>query len=93
VGQTGRQLGTRLKEHRNIKLDPSRHSVVSEHVLEFNHRFDWNNVKILDNEHNFYKRLTAEMIYIKEQKNGINSHKDSKMLNNIYTDVLSDLAE
>jgi len=40
VGQTGRQLGTRMKEHRvNIKLDPSRHSVIFEHVLKFDHSF------------------------------------------------------
>jgi len=94
VGQMGRQLGTRLKEHRtNIKLDPPRHSVVSEHILEFGHSFNWNDVKILDNEHNFYKKLAAEIIYIKEQKNDINSHKDSEALNSIYTNVLSDLAK
>jgi len=33
------------------------------------------------------------MIDIKEQKNGINLHKDSESLNDTYTDVLSDLAK
>jgi len=50
-------------------------------------------MKILDNKHNFYKRLTSEIIYIKEQKNGINSQKDSKLLNDIYTDILLELAK
>jgi len=97
VGQTGRQLGTRMKEHKvNIKLDPSRNSVISEHILQFDHlnrwSFKWNNVKILDNEHNFYKRLTSEIIHIKDQKNGINSQKDSESFNSVYTDILSELA-
>ena len=93
VGQTGRQLGTRMKEHKaNIKLDPARHSVISEHILEFDHSFKWNNVKILDNEHNFYKRLTSKIIHIKEQKNGINSQKDSESFNSVYTEIFSELA-
>lgn len=33
VGQTKRKLRTRLKEHKaNIKLDPSKHSVLTEHI-------------------------------------------------------------
>ena len=93
VGQTGRQLGTRVKEHKaNIKLDSTRHSVISEHITEFDHCFRWNDVKILDNEHNFYKRLTSEVIHIKEQKNGINSQRDSESFNCVYTDILSELA-
>ena len=83
-----------MKEHRaNIKLDPSRHSVISEHILEFDHSFKWGNVRILDNEHNFYKRLTSEMIHIKEQKIVINSQKDSESLNNVYTEILYELAK
>jgi len=63
VGQTKRQLLTRVKEYiSNIKLDPTKHSVVSEHILTSNHSFDWKNVKILDYERNYYKRLTSEML-------------------------------
>lgn len=33
VGQTKRKLSTRIKEHvNNIRLDSSRHSVISEHI-------------------------------------------------------------
>lgn len=35
--------------------------MVSEHICNFSYFFDWNNVKILDVEHNFYKRSVAEM--------------------------------
>jgi len=74
TGQTKRQLKTRVKEHcNNIKLDSTKHSVISEHIFKYNHMFDWNNVKILDTESNYNKRLVSEMLHIKEQKRGINS--------------------
>jgi len=41
---------------------------------------------------NFYKRLTSELIHIKEQKNDINSQKDSESFNSVYTEILSELA-
>jgi len=38
VGQTKIQLRTRLKEHKNnLKQDQSKHSVISEHINEYNH--------------------------------------------------------
>jgi len=77
VSRTKRQLKTRIKEHSsNIKLNSSKHSVISEHILQFSHIFDWDNVKILDSEPNFYKKSVSEIIHIKEQKNGINSQTD-----------------
>lgn len=93
VGQTKRQLKTRLKEHRNnIKLDPSRYSVVTEHMLQFNHKFDWDNVEILDVESNYHKRLVSEMLHIKSQNYSINLQKDSEHLNKIYLEIISLLA-
>jgi len=69
VGQTKRQLKTRIKEHKsNIKLDPNKYSVVSKHIKSFNYSFDWEKVEVLDIEYNYFKRLTFEMIHIKEQK-------------------------
>jgi len=62
VGQTKRQLKTRINEHsKNINYDESRH--LSNYMLEKNHTFDQHNKKILDFEINYYKRLISEMIY------------------------------
>jgi len=69
VGQTKRYLKTRINEHvKNIKAEESKLSVVSKHMLECNHIFDWKNVRILDFEQNYYKRYISEMIHIKTQK-------------------------
>jgi len=93
VGQTKRQLLTRTEKHMsNIKLDPTKHSVVSNHIKLSNHSFDWSNVQILDSEPNYYKRITSEMIHIKEQRNGINSHTDTELLNSAYFNILNELA-
>jgi len=93
VGQTKRQLRTRVREHKsNIKSDPSKHSVISEHIVKFNHSFDWDNVKILDRESKFYKRITSEMIHIKEQKTGLNLNSDTELLDESYFDILKELA-
>jgi len=81
VGQTKKQLKTRINEHvKNITSDESKHSVITKHILDKNHTFDWQNVKILDFENNYFKRLIAEMIYIKTQDNGLNSIDDIECL-------------
>jgi len=93
VGQTKRQLQTRIKEHsNNQKLIPSKHSVITEHMLKHSHFFDWENVKILDTEPNFFKRSVSEMLHIKEQLNGINAQKDTELLDDAYSDILDILS-
>jgi len=70
VGQTKRQL-TRINEHeKNVRFDESKHSVITKHMIENNHTFNWHNVKIMNYEINYFKRLISEMIYIKTQDNG-----------------------
>jgi len=45
VGQTKRQLETRIVEHKNhIKRNTSTHSVITDHRIIFDHDFDWDNV-------------------------------------------------
>ena len=93
VGQSKRQLKTRIKEHRtNINSDPDKHSVVSNHVINYNHSFDWEHVMILDKEVNYHKRLVSEMIFIKEQRSGINLMRDTELLNKAYSNILEKLS-
>jgi len=62
--------------------------------LQHSHFFDWENVKILDTESNYYKRSVSEMLHIKEQSNvcGFNAQKDTELLDNAYSDVLNMLS-
>jgi len=89
VGQTKRQLLTRIKEHRrNGNLSTSKTSVITQHMNDHSHSFDWNNIQILDTEPNYYKRSISEMLHIKEQANGINARIDTELLDESYFDVL-----
>jgi len=65
VGQTSRKLMTRIKEHKNyIQRTSTTHSVITNHKLNCNHDFDWDNVMILDKKHFLLKRLISEMLNI-----------------------------
>ena len=80
-----------MKEHRNhINRNTSQRSVITDHRLT-NHEFDWENVKILDEEPILIKRLLSEMIYIKRQKNSINLQTDTEQLEQIYIPILDSL--
>jgi len=90
IGQTKRRLHTRINEHRNdINKINSNHSVVTEHRLENNHEFDWDNPTILDKDKLYYRRLISEMIYIKSHNNSINLQSDTEVLQHAYVEILN----
>lgn len=90
VGQTKRQLATRIKEHKyDINKKCGSPSVITEHRLKHNHDFDWDNIKILDEENSYYKRTVSEMLYIKRQKEGINKQNDTEALPESYLPILN----
>jgi len=84
VGQTKRMLQTRVGEHRShIRRNSTQLSVITDHRLQAEHEFDWGNVKVLDQESNYNKRLISEMIYINKQKHGLNAQTDIALLDPI----------
>lgn len=91
IGQTKRQLITRIKEHRSNINNPSANlTVVTEHRLE-GHEFDWDNVSILDSEPHYTKRLISEMLHIKNQLNSINIKENIELLDSSYFPILNKL--
>ncbi|KYM94019.1 hypothetical protein ALC62_15366 [Cyphomyrmex costatus] len=91
VGQTKRKLITRVNEHRNhIRRNTSK-SVITDHRLDHNHEFDWNNVDILDCKSFYHKRLISETLYITTQSNGLNLKTDTDGLDRSYADILDKL--
>jgi len=58
VGQTGRQLRTKINEHqRDLYKNYERQSVVSRHRSDLGHDFSWNDTEILDTEQSYHKRF------------------------------------
>ena len=81
VGETGRQLGVRLKEHqkdtekisdkkftratRKLSTTEQHKSAITDHVAQENHVIDWDNAKILDRDSNSFTRKVREAIQIR----------------------------
>ena len=93
VGQTKRLLKTRIDEHKkHINKNSTQKSVITDHRLN-NHEFDWDNVKILDEEPILRKRLLSEMICIKRQKNSLNLQTDTECLDYGFANIVEGLSK
>ena len=90
VGQTSRQLKTRITEHRNhIRYNTSSRSVITEHRRQHDHDFQWDEVEILDEEPCYRKRLVSETLNIRKQKNGLNLQTDTEGLHKAYISIIN----
>ena len=68
VGETGRSVRTRKREHADaVKTFNTKKSALSQHVMDFDHRIDWDNVKILKSESHAYRRRVAESFLINQK--------------------------
>lgn len=87
VGQTKCQLLTRIEEHSNyVKKGQIETSVIATHSFETGHSFNWNSVKILDIDKNYFKRQTSKMFFIKKQQHGL--MMDTESLHDKYIPIL-----
>jgi len=68
-------LNIRISEHQ-INRKSTNTTVITEHRLRHNH--DWLNVKILDSERFFWKRIISEMLNIQLPNNGLNYQTDTE---------------
>ena len=72
IGQTGRHLGERLKEHkRAVVKGYELESAVAEHVYKSGHEIDWS-VEVLDKDLNQRRRLVREAVMIRKNKPSMN---------------------
>lgn len=92
VGQTKQYLGERLKQHKkdaaNIQSDRENKTALTQHIKEEGHNFNFNNVKILDRERTYSKRLISEMIFIRKN-NSVNFREDTNNLSKCYDCAVS----
>lgn len=89
VGQTSQWLRQRITQHKSdCRLGKNTCAVV-DHCLKTGHQFDYTNVKVLDQNDNYKKRLFLEMCHIIKDNNSINSKADTNQLSNIYCNILS----
>ncbi|KYN39513.1 hypothetical protein ALC56_06006, partial [Trachymyrmex septentrionalis] len=58
--------------------------LLTDHHINFDHNFRWNEVKILDSESLYNKKLVSEMVHIKRQKQGLNKQNETESLPESY---------
>ena len=76
VGQTGRTLGQRIKEHRKaVSSFNTDTSALAEHVLTEDHRIDWEAASILDQHPFTQSRCMVESWYINHLPNTLNRER------------------
>ena len=85
IGETGRNIGTRFKEHTSRK---GTNSAVKEHLEASKHTCSLEEVKILEKEDDWYRRKVKEAIMIKRHQPTLNRDKGLE-LPPVYTLLLS----
>ena len=84
IGETGRALEIRLKEHMKTKGSTT---AIGDHIIEAKHKIDIKNFKILRSETLKFHRKVKEAIIIKREKPEMN-RDDGHELPPIYDDLL-----
>ncbi len=83
VGESARPLKTRLNEHSR----PS--SPVGEHSANFRHDINWEGVRVLDREDNWFRRGVKESIHIRRTGSALNKDEGRHHLPRSYDRLLS----
>jgi hypothetical protein len=73
IGQTGRSIDTRLKEHkRHIRLEYPNKSAVAQHSIHQEHRIQFNSTSILSTKTRYMDRIIKEAIEIELHPHNMN---------------------
>ena len=105
IGETGRQLGTRITEHkkeaekisdknftrstRRASTNEHHKSAIKDHVCQNNHIMNWEAREIGEQESNKFKRWIKESICIRSNTPTMNRDEGAYQLSPIWTQVIS----
>ena len=62
--------------------------MITDHRINYNNNCNWKDIKILNKEPSYNKRLISEMVRIKKQKLGLNKQNDTESFPNSYLQIL-----
>ena len=72
IGETGRNLKTRLTEHRRATMNIDINNNIAEHHLQRNHRIDWDSTTCVTYSTNYYQWIVLESWITNLEKTPIN---------------------
>lgn len=85
MGQTSQYLENRIKSH---KYDKKNATALTKHEITKQHKFKFEDTKIIKSENNLKKRECYEMLHIQQNKHSINDKKDVNFVGKVYTAVI-----
>ena len=88
VGQTGRRVSVRIKEHHKKYFEDDSNSSLHLHRMQKNHTINFNNIKLLDCETNKEKRLFSEALHIHTQNIFLNKQFEINSLPKEYNFII-----
>ena len=72
IGETGRNLNTRLTEHKRATRNGDFNNNIAEHHLQTNHRIDWDSAECVIYSTDYYQRLTLESWFTNLEQTPLN---------------------
>jgi len=91
IGQTKNFLQNRIATHKRSISKGLHDTALARHAINELHRFNFDDIKILNYDINLTSRLIKEMIYIKKEINSVNSHEDVRNLSVIYNNLIRNI--
>ena len=102
IGETGRWLGTRIKEHKTdteknkkgqytgstTSLTEQNTSAVTDHINIHNHSTNWENVDVVSKETNRFARIVKEAIAIRRTLQNMNRDEGTHNLSWTYNSII-----
>ena len=72
IDETGRNLNTRLTEHKRATRNGDLNNNIAEHHLQTNHRIDWDSAECVIYSTDYYQRLTLESWFTNLEQTPLN---------------------
>ena len=104
IGETGRKLGTRVKEHekdvdtnrkkaytrssKKESLTEINKSAITDHVNQHNHDIDWDSACVIDRESDWKTRTIKEAVHIRTNRQVMNRDEGAHQLSRVYDPLL-----
>ena len=85
VGETGRNLNTRLTEHRRATKNGDNKNNIAEHHLQTDHRIDWDSAECISLSTDYYQRLTLESWFTNLERHSTDANDKKTNLTNRQT--------
>lgn len=88
IGQTGRNLSTRIKEHVRDCTKERQTIGLAKHIYETGHTMKFSEARCLRSERNKYKREFLEAVEIMSHETNLNIYSDFNGINSIYCNIV-----